>query len=513
MADATALVADPGDEYARLLTDDLGQLTWCAAHVRIVPEEGKRIIPLVPNPAQLAYLKAVGHRRRALTLKGRRTGITTIELACDFERINNCDHYTAVMTAHTAEDSGEIHLAAQLMHDEMPAGVQQRKRTTNARVLDYPKRRSRLSIRTAGGKGIKRGGTLQKVHMTEVARYKDKATGDTIVGLLEAARAGIVHGESTAAGASGWFYDTWQENYGREDAEWFCLFVPWWWDLRNRVRLSGAERRDFTYTDAERAWAEPYSVSPEAVAWYRKKAKELGPFIKQEYPCSPLEAFIVTGRHFFDQEIVLEASRRAKKPIQSRDNGELLVWAKPEEDVKYVAGGDPAEGTPTGDWSYLTINRHDTAEQVARLRGKWVPAEFAKRSARLCAQYNKAFVVPEDNRPEYPRRLRELGYRNLFHRKLPNGKRHREPGFNTNGKTRPVMLDFGKEALEGYGQFVDDPVVMHDPIFFQECTTFEDQGGGDYRANPGKHDDSVLAYFVMLQGRRVPQPKVRFLRM
>lgn len=226
--------------------------------------------------------------------------------------------------------------------------------------------------------------------------------------------------------------------------------------------------------------------------------------------CTDLEAFVVSGRHFFDQEKVVTMACNLPAPIASELGGAQLTWEDYDEDERYIIGADPAEGTPSGDWSYASVHARGDGRQVARYRAKCVPAEFARALARLGDRYGTALIVVERNRIEAVRRLRrEEGYRNVYYRRLKSGKRDREPGYVIDTMTRPLVLDGLKEALEGWDE---EPgwLVIRDPVFYSEATTFEDSGSGKYEASSGFHDDSILAIAIMLQARAVPIPTIRF---
>ena len=517
MSLASASIIDP--RFPALLAK-LRRFEAFCPYLRVRPEEGGRLVPLHPLPSQRRVIVECADWPRLLILKGRRMGITTIRLAFALHRIWARPHTQALMLAHRDPDAAAIFEAGLIMDRELPEWLKHNRPTPNRREIVYDLMSSRLGIGTAGGHGVRRGDTLHEVHLTEVARFTGNVA-DTMAGLDEATRAGRIVGETTAAGASGWFYETWMQNRDEARPAWKCLFAPWYWDDRNRVPLTAEQVADFTLTDDEKAWALPAQVHPTAVAWYRAKAERLRVLVKQEYPCTDLEAFVVSGRHFFEQQRVARSVSDLPMPIRFERNDELLTWEAPEPETQYVIGADPADGTVGGDYSYASVHERDSGRQVARYRGKCVPAEFADVLAMLGTRYNLALIGVERNRIECVRRLRkELGYPSgrMFYRKLKSGKRDREPGFVTDSQTRPMMLDHLKGALEGFDTELDsdDPaltgeawLVIRDRVFFAEAMTFEDQGGGRYSANSGMHDDSIFAIAIAVQMRKQPTPRVR----
>lgn len=497
--------ANPG--YAEGIRQARAALEGFAKWLRIRPEGGGALIPLRLNVAQERVLAQLRGHKRVLILKGRRLGVTTLALAAALWEIHRRRNLDALMVAHRDEDAEAIFQAARLMHENLPDWLRPERFSHNKREIYYPANESRLGIGTARGVGVRRGTALQFVHMTEAAFYPEESE-TLIAGLLECARAGRVMMETTANGASGAFYDRWMENRDGQ-GPWTCIFAPWWLDDRNRVALSPEERGDFRVTAEEAVWAGPAALDAGQVAWYRRKAKLLKSKMRSDYPCTDLEAFVESGRHFFDTEHVVAQARKVKPPIRVAENGAALVWEEPKEGAQYVAGGDPCDGTPNGSFAVLSIHRKDEHfTQVARLRGRWVPGEFARLTARWCRAYNHAYVVPERNRLEYVRALVNVeGYRFVFRRRSKTGEQDREAGFLTDGQTRPYMLDVLKGALEGDGE-TEPWLIINDPVFFGECLTFEDEGGGRYSAASGKYDDSIFGPALALQGRSLGMSKI-----
>lgn len=487
-------------------------------------EDGSGLVPFNLFPAQREVLEKAADHPRVLIGKPRRLGITTLFLGVGVHRINTRPYYNALLTAHRDPDATDIFRTADLMDRNLPAGLRHERGRAQRREIEYPLMGSRLVVGTAGGAGAGRSGALQLVHMTEVSRYKGDVP-NFIAGVLEAARAGQVIGESTAYGATGWWYDTWMENRDG-DGPWRCIFMPWWSDPRNTVADDHPDLVDFAYEEDGEEWARDNALPPQQVIWYREKAATMpGRIVRQDYPPDDLTMFASSGRHFFDQELVVKLAAKVKATPRwfDRSHGNrsnlpehlrpaapgCIVWQPPQEGVRYVIGADPADGTPHGDYSHALVLRKDDAAEVARIRWRWPPAEFAKYVNALGRWYRNAFVVGELNRREFMRALfKDHRYRWVFYRRDAKGVRHAEPGWWMDGKNRPMMLDFQRDAIEGTG---DEPGwhIPLDPEWYAENTTFEDQGGGRYEHNPGKDDDGIIARGLALQGRSEPGGRIR----
>jgi hypothetical protein len=182
----------------------------------------------------------------------------------------------------------------------------------------------------------------------------------------------------------------------------------------------------------------------------------------------------------------------------------LRVWCNPRPGRRYCAGADVAEGVPGGNKSVVVVLDVETLEPMAVLRGLWKPEEFARRAAALCEYFNGAMLAVERNNHGHSALntlVNTINYPNLyFHLEYDviNRKQTQTLGFPTSPKTRPVMLDRLRDAIEGG----DMPAV--DPVLLSECMNFvrpDDEPDGKYEAADGCEDDEVMAYAVALQCR------------
>ena len=65
-------------------------------------------------------------------------------------------------------------------------------------------------------------------------------------------------------------------------------------------------------------------------------------------------------------------------------------------------------------------------------------------------------------------------------------------GWHTNSATRPIMVDGLVKAMDGQ-------LTLFDPQFFAECLTFVRNVRGRPEAQPGCHDDRVMATAIAWQ--------------
>ncbi|ELM5926896.1 terminase, partial [Escherichia coli] len=155
-------------------------------------------------------------------------------------------------------------------------------------------------------------------------------------------------------------------------------FYAWWQDPKYSARVpeSGLKlsREKMTYFSAVEK-AMNITLTDEQKQWYINKETEQREEMKQEFPSTPQEAFLTSGRRVFSAESTLQAESFCSPPMivydiepvtgaktkaQSLREGNknelqrtlmnyLLVWELPDPDEEYVCGADTAEGLEHGD--------------------------------------------------------------------------------------------------------------------------------------------------------------------
>lgn len=470
-----------------------------------IRDELSQIIQFKPNPVQLKHMarKKELKSKRILLLKARRMGFTTLEQAMSYSLIRTTRNIDTVTLAQDKETTTRIFRMVRLMHDldsTSPAlGVDSKSE------LSYPSMGSSFYIGTAGSKTFGRSATLRKVHGSEVAFWdmQDDLIDNLVVGLSEAARQGEMVLETTANGARGWFYEKYVEAVQGKNS-WTPLFYSWFEDPRNAVDLLEGEADSIieTLTEEEADLVRLYDCGLEQLVWRRAKMRELKKKFAQEYPASWEEAFLVSGTTFFETDTIHRLLSSCKEAI--RENENLTVWHEPREGLDYIIGMDASGGGEGGDFSVACVLCRETGEQVARLQGKWRPEVFARKAAELGKKYNKALLAPEENNHGHSvinTLINTLGYKRIYYH-LDNTKRDavrdKKPGWQTNAKTRPVLLDELSEAME------EGFMRVNDRLFLAQCKIFVDNGSGKYEAakGAGKHDDLVIGWGIAWQARK-----------
>lgn len=260
----------------------------------------------------------------------------------------------------------------------------------------------------------------------------------------------------------------------------------------------------------------PWDIRPgRDEAWIAEQTKTMEPWQRaQEFPKTPDEAFILSGRPRFDHDALNEIARSCVKPAnvaplgttsQGRAEGYLRIWEEPMPGRRYVAGADTAEGLPKGDFSICVVFDFETGLEVAELHGHWETDVFAAHMANLCRKYNTALLGVELNNHGH---AVMLALRSIEHYPESSLYRHKEYdarkaqpgkyGWLTTSKSKPVMVD----AL---AKTIVERRPYRNELFIAEAQTYTIGENGDTNASGSMHDDRVMAYGIAEQMRRQPE--------
>ncbi|HBZ9864080.1 TPA: terminase [Salmonella enterica subsp. houtenae] len=390
-----------------------------------------------------------------------------------------------------------------------------------------------------------RSGTVQRLHISEhgkiCAKYPAKAK-ELRTGTLNAvADECIVFIESTAEGVGGDFFgmsNRAQEitNSGLElsPQDYRFHFYAWWQDPKYsaKVPASGLRltREKATYfSSVEKTMG--IVLTDEQKCWYINKEVEQREEMKQEFPSTPLEAFLTSGRRVFNAESTLLAEAGCIPPlivydiepvtgrktkVQSLRNGKkdelqrtlmnyLLVWELPDPDEQYAIGADPAEGLEHGDRSSLDVVKQSTGEQVAHWFGHLDAELFAHLLAHVGRLYNTAFIGPERNNHGHAviLKLREI-YPPRFiyneqHIDHDNDDDTPRLGWLTTRQSKPILTEGMKTLLNNGISGIRWTGTL------SEMNTYVYNAKGSMNAQEGCFDDQVMSYMIAQEMRaRMP---------
>ena len=494
---------------------------FSAACLKIVPKGGGSMVPLAFNPIQMDYLRCLRARYavvagidrfrgiRDAIVKPRQLGFSTMIAALFFhDGLRNPGRVTVVL-AHD-KDIAEILLETyraffEHLPPEIKAGITLKSDSKYEFVLCFPGDQaisppSKFIIDTEAGHPW-RGGRIDNLHASEAAFYKD--FGKMMASYAQGVPIdGDILLETTANGQNDYFHLVQKALDHR--SPYSVIYYPWWAHPEYLIPWPAGEAP----TGEETALMVREGLSLQQIAWRRGKQQDLGDLFLQEYPETLLGAFLSTGRPFFDAKIVAarhkEAVDRLKATPPETPRAHVTIWENPVAGEQYLITGDVAEGKDSGttditdperggtDFCSARIIKVRTLQCVGSIHGRITPVEFARLLMGAGRLYNWAVLAVERNNhghsvvatleaAAYPQTYRHLEY------DAGGTISYLRPGWPTDVKTRPLMLDALDTAIRS-GSWLDP-----DPDFWRECSTFQRGPTGKPEALPNCHDDRVIS--------------------
>lgn len=515
-----------------------------------IRDKAANLVPFTLNSTQKKIIDKIQERRRAgrpvfvFVLKARQLGISTLAQAITFSFVSQRHNITALDVADDMDGASYIFKMNELFYDQMlvdnPHLTPKRQRSDERR-LEFAETYSRIMIDTAGNATAGRKFTLQLVHLSEVAFYKNFSeikqalfpaishNPDTIV-LLETTANGI-NDVST-------FYWKMKDAYTKDpdSTDWIVMFCSW----REHAEYS----REF-YTEALRVKFEnslsmkelkiqkDYDLTLQQLNWRRHMVEDAfggdDEKFEVEFPLSDQEAFKSTARQVFPEAItgpqnVNIASPKFRGEMELVDRrpsfmpdlrGFLKIYQESQPEERYIIGADSCESALTHDDACAQVIKRSTWTQVAHLHGHMNPEDFAQRLVALGLYYNRALLCPERNGPGLVTvtYLANQMYPNLCRQKKAvvsdqgQWTEMEEYGFHTNVKTKPMIIDQLQSGLRSLN------IVLHDQLTLDELRSYvviqkTKEGNVEMGADQGKKDDCVMALAIAVHYAHQISPKV-----
>jgi hypothetical protein len=519
-ASGSGAYADLVREVEQLIALGADPLPWIEASLWLRTKQ-RTVVPFRLNAAQRDYYRQ--RTNRDMILKARQLGFTTLTCGLFFADTLLTPNTISVIVAHDADSSQRIFQIVHLFQQRLPEAEKQeigRPHILNRREIYWPKLNSRFYVGTAGSLTFGRGQTIDSLLCSELAYWPKPQ--EALIALTEALTPeGRIVIESTASGLGGYFHDLWVQAKAGE-GRYRPHFYPWAWDLG--YRLAGPPLEDITDEEAELMRA--HKLDDDQLRWRRAKMRELRDRFPQEYPEDDITCFVTSNRGCFDpQALAAAAMRIAGEPQPEQvpslldrsgqslaiSPARLLVWRPPEAGRSYVIGADIGEGLDHSDPSAACVLDEESGEQAAELQGRVPPQRFARLLDALGRYYRDAHLAVERNGHGHSTLntlLHTTYYPALYHHSDydQSGRQERRPGWPTNQKTKPIMVDDLAEAIAG-GQ-----LLIHSSELLDECRSFVTTDSGATEAQAGKHDDRVIAAAIAWQVRKRPRPVFRIAR-
>jgi hypothetical protein len=485
---------------------------WAKHSCKIRTKAGE-VMPLTLNPVQRRFLahcieqlKTVGYIR-SVVLKARQQGLSTFVHAFIYWWVSQHGGQKGIVIAHKKDSTQTLYDMYKRTHENMPVALKPSTKYSSKRELVFDVLDSGLVVATAGGDSIARGETLQCMHLSEVAFWPSTFARENFNGLIKSlpqTRNSMAFVESTANGMTGQFYELWNGAVAGTNG-WVPFFSAWFESDEYCI----TPPKSFTRTPDEQALADKFGLNDGQLYWRRLEVNQSGlDLFKQEYPSTPEEAFITSGRPVFVQERIQELLDAAHPPIKlmameegkfvEDPRGELKLYHEVDPSETYYIGADVAVGIKDPEKSdYCVAQVLDSQKrQVAVWRGQVNPDYYAKTLLALGFFFNMAQIAPERNGHGLlvcVRLWKDLGYPNVF-MDLKEGQMADVDtlnlGFQTNISSKPLIVDKLR------GEVREKQIEIYDETTLREMLAFIVTESGKMQADDGNYDDCVMALAI-----------------
>jgi hypothetical protein len=523
---------------------------WYIENFLKIRDKTASIVPFRLNHAQRIVMdimkkdEEAGIPKRYIVLKARQMGLSTLFEGLIFHDTSTHENKNSLIIAHEEQASSNLFNMSKLYYENIPDLIRPMKKYANGKVLQFenptneeseklsnPGLRSKISIATAGAGEVGRSATYHNIHASEVAFFPDAKV--TMLGLLQAVPDQpntMVVLESTANGVGDWFHDMWQKAEKGLN-EFTPIFLPWFIQPEyQRAFRTEAERQQlmdeismvtrdangqqvYTY---EWQLKEKHDLTWEQMNWRRytvaNKCQGDEELFMQEYPSTAEEAFISSGRPKFNIPALRKYQTITKPPIRrgylqyddakkvkfvDDSKGYISVWKEPVKGMHYAVGADVAEGLADGDFSCGVVG-DSNFDIVAMWHGHIDPDLFGTELVKLAEYYQDAYLGVENNNHGLTTltAIKKVEYWNIYYTKTFDKIAEsvtQKMGWSTNQRTKPFMIDKLAEFIREFH------LGIYSDLIIAEAFTYIIEDNGKTNAQPGTHDDTIMALAIMLQ--------------
>lgn len=512
---------------------DLFRLSFYAQTFLFILTKSTALIPFKFNYYQDEISAAVqemedrGEPVRLIILKCRQVGGSTWGVAYLFFKAVTGVFKRCVVIAHDQDSTNNLFNMAKRFYDYLDEKIKPMKRYSNEKALVFenpndedrrnnPGLRSAIVVENANNMNAGRGSTVQHLHCSEFAFWKKAGTvkGGLFQSVPFMKDTSIVI-ESTANGVSGDGQEFYEMCMAAMKGESQFKFIFCKWTKNPEYEMKPQD--GFTPTEHEKELIKLHpELTPRKLAWRRYKIEnEMGKTLmapedqfKQEYPLTPEEAFISSGRPVFNMERINADIERARSISIERgqivggkfspdSRGNFRIFKRENPPHRYAIGADVAEGLEQGDYSTMTVLNKDL-EQVASYHGHINPDLFGGEMIKMGALYNNALLAPEVNNHGLTTltHITNNLYPNIYMRKVLDERTSEytdKAGWRTDIKTKVLMLD------EFAAAYRDRHVKINDIELLQEMATLSLNPDGSVNLN-GK--DRVVSMCIAIQAAK-----------
>lgn len=510
----------------------------------VIVDKKKNVVPFFFNEVQKDFIrkynKALDDYKKGklakiqfLILKGRQQGFTSLITAMQLARCICTPNFEGFTLADVTENATAIfENKAKYPHSQLPEALKPTEKFNNKKELRFSKLNSSWEVGTAT-ENVGRSRTINFLHCSEAAFFKVPMSDlQAAIGPAMTADCVTVY-ESTANGFND-FKDMW------DSGNYINCFYEWWRSAEYTQKFESRAKKEEFYDTvkngstwiAERLrWLFDKGLKEGQVYWYyvtyqNYQDKEK---IKQEYPCTPEEAFLMSGRPVFAAENIVNRiaelrKKYQKKPyregyfkfkwhnaktkdyiidssikfVDSHQKNWIRIYEEPRPKNPYVIGGD-TKGEGSDFYAMTVINNH-TGNRAASMDINIMTSSPYTYQLYCAGRYfNDALIGVEINFNTGPvEELQRLSYpRQYVRRKFDDYKKAREEkyGFKTDGNSRPLIIDKEGDVVLNEIDLLNDIPTLEQMLTF----IYDDKGRPD--AMEGKHDDLLFSEMIANQIR------------
>lgn len=513
---------------------------------RIVPFNLRRPQQILHNVAEKQ--KAAIGRVRIINLKARRYGGSTYVEGRFYWRTSLNSNRNAFIIAHEEEATNTLFRMAQLFHEQNKLGpAKPSTRATNAKelIFDKPNGRglkSEYKVATARNVHAGKSQGIHYLHVSEEGQWvgdpdelltslfacvpKDGAVDTEIFRESTAQGFGNTFQEDVFATYAEGAYPYYEEDgiiyaWSNPSTEWVLVFIPWFVVEGYTMDFETPEQRDLfekkiqerVFDKIEMKWVESeasklqrkFGLTIEQLHWRQwmidNDCRGSVDKFRQNYPATVEEAFLSTGSNVYPKDLCDTLMDSCREPIIVGDlfeeagsvrvkrnkHGKFSVWERPVKETRYFMCVDSGGGKnerqtrekKDPDPSCIDVYDLRSGKQVAQWHGHVEYDLIADITEMIGRFYNRAIacvelmnhgftVVADLKRKSYPMYEWKTG----------------EPGWSTNLKTKPVMVDdLYRFSRDGMIHIMSQQTVSEMRTFIEE--------NGKYNAASGCHDERV----------------------
>ena len=504
----------------------------------------------------IKYCHEVGRPCRLVCLKPRQKGSSTFSVAALYRRMM-AKRGSGLIAGGAHFQGANLFkiLRTYAENDELDP--------KSCKVMDMDARFSNGSTMeriTLANNNAGRSGTYQAMVVTEEAYLSEEgvANADEVLnGLLKCVpfeKDTLIIEESTAKGASGFFYDRWQSAISFEEFKagrngYVRVFAAWFEFDDSRLDPVGEGIHGVDdLTDKELGLVEKWGLDLWQVAWMRWALREecKGDWDRfcQDYPFDPETAFLKSGRCRFGvdglewQDKVAARSAREFGVLEWHERGDRVSFVRtgeqearcvalerPRVGCRYVVAVDPMTGasqtggdnpdshgvfvlrdgySQRGVWYEPAVVMRNMLVSDGVRFGCWWDIDVLEEEVWRMARYWQAVVCPEMNMDRGLVELLKLrGDVSIYERELFNRRemtRTKALGWMTDMKTRPMIVEgLARRVREAGRGESGQGIEIRCPWALKQMRNFVVKPSGRTEAAPGHHDDDVMALAIGCQ--------------